>query len=180
QPHDFIDVMPFETTAKSPSPLAFVLDVHLGKLARLLRLLGFNTHYQTDYDDARIVALAQEQNSVVLTRDVGLLKHKVLQYGYWLRSQHPEEQLKEVVSRFALCDKIRPFSRCIACNGFIEKVEKVTIQDSIPPGTRAYFHEFYRCGQCHKIYWKGSHYQKMLHFLERLRSFACQVGPPAL
>lgn len=180
QPNDVIEVLPFETAATSPSPLAFLLDVHLGKLARLLRLLGFNTHYQTDYDDARIVALSLEQNSVVLTRDVGLLKHKVLRYGYWLRSQNPEEQVKEVVSRFALWDSIRPFSRCMACNGFIVKVEKETIQDTIPPGTRAYFQEFYRCGQCHKIYWKGTHYHKMLNFIERLRSFACQVGPPAL
>lgn len=180
QSHDVIDVLPFDTEAPAPSPPAFVLDVHLGKLARLLRLLGFDTHYQTDYDDARIVALAVEQNRVVLTRDVGLLKHKVLRSGYWLRSQNPEEQLIEVLRRFALCENIRPFSRCIRCNGRISKVEKEKIREAIPPNTRVYFHEFYQCGQCQNVYWKGSHYENMLRHLERIRLVACQVGPPAL
>ncbi|MBB1285979.1 hypothetical protein HRH25_16470 [Flavisolibacter sp. BT320] len=180
EPNDLIDVRPFETVAIKPSPIAFVLDVHLGKLARLLRLLGFDTHYETGYADAEIVALAAHQNRIALTRDVGLLKHKVLRYGYWLRSQNPEEQLAEVVKRFSLCDHIRPFSRCIACNGLIATVEKEKIQYKLPPNTRGHFHEFYQCSHCQKVYWKGSHYDKMVRRIAQFRSVACQVGAPAL
>ncbi|HEV7331424.1 MAG TPA: Mut7-C RNAse domain-containing protein [Flavisolibacter sp.] len=172
QPNDAVEVLPFETVVMS-SPVAFVLDVHLGKLARLLRLLGIDTHYETDYADAEIVAIAVAQNRVVLTRDIGLLKHKVLQHGYWLRSQDPEEQLTEVVRRFALCEHMHPFSRCIACNGFITEVHKDTIIEEIPPDTKAFFHEFYQCTHCSKIYWKGSHYERMLRRIEQIRSVAC-------
>lgn len=179
QPNDKIEVLPFETVSLS-LPIKFVLDVHLGKLARLLRLLGFDTHYQTDYDDPQIIALAVEQDRIVLTRDVGLLKHKVLLHGYWPRSQNSEEQLKEVIKRFGLCDYIQNFTRCLACNGILVEVQKETVRETIPPKTSAFFHQFYQCNLCRKIYWKGSHYENMLQQIERIRSVACQVRPAAL
>lgn len=180
QTQDRIEVVPFESGAITPLPIAFVLDVHLGKLARRLRLLGFDTHYETGYSDAQIVSIATDQRRIALTRDIGLLKHKMLQYGYWLRSQNTEEQLIEIVNRFALCDHMRPFSRCIACNGSIAAIEKENVLEGLPPDARAYFDEFFQCRNCHKIYWKGSHYEKMVKRIAQIRLLTCQVGTAAL
>ncbi|MDQ3277140.1 MAG: Mut7-C ubiquitin/RNAse domain-containing protein [Bacteroidota bacterium] len=175
QPNDTIEVVPFDDLSIRDEPVAFVLDVHLGKLARLLRLLGIDAHYENGYKDPEIVALAVRENKTVLTRDVGLLKYKVLQHGYWLRSQHPEEQLREVLKRFALNDTFQPFSRCIACNGTILSVPKETVIQHLPPNTKEFFHEFYRCSQCGKVYWKGSHYENMVRRIQHIRLLAGQV-----
>jgi uncharacterized protein len=147
----------------------FILDVHLGKLARLVRLLGFDACYQNNYTDKQIVELAITGSRIVLTRDVGLLKHKALQYGYWLRSQYAEEQLAEVIKRYDLIDDIKPFTRCIACNGKIVAVSKENVLDIIPPKTKQYFNEFYKCVECNRVYWKGSHYERMQQFIDDLK-----------
>ncbi len=174
QPGDEIDVFPYERQLPAGSPARFVLDVHLGGLARRLRMLGIDTIYRNDLHDPEIIAIATTENRVVLTRDVGLLKHKLLQWGYWLRSQQSEEQLLEVISRFSLCNYLQPFMRCIACNGLLATVAKNEIVELLPEKTRLFFEEFYRCTACGKIYWKGSHYQDMLRSVERIRSVACQ------
>ncbi|MBC3541617.1 Mut7-C RNAse domain-containing protein [Rufibacter sediminis] len=148
-----------------PTPPTFVLDVHLGKLARYLRLLGFDTLYETSYDDQTIARLAQQGQRIVLTRDIGLLKQKIIQWGYWLRSQQWEEQLREVMIRYGLKDQLQPFTRCMACNGEIGEVSKETVLPLLPPKTRLYFHVFYQCQSCHRVYWKGSHYDRMQSFL---------------
>nr|WP_255749492.1 Mut7-C ubiquitin/RNAse domain-containing protein [Pontibacter liquoris] len=154
--------------ASRPPTTAFVLDVHLGKLARALRLLGFDTCYENDYSDQAIAQLASEQNRIVLTRDVGLLKQKNITWGYWLRSQHLQEQLTEVISYFNLAPAFRPFARCLACNGLIEQVAKERIADQLPPKTKLYFEEFFQCSSCQQVYWKGSHYAHMQAFISRL------------
>ncbi len=155
---DVVEVHPFLQISFSPP--CFVLDVHLGKLARLLRLLGFDTLYQNNFTDKQIVRIAKEQERIVLTRDIGLLKHKSIQWGYWLRSQQPVAQAKEIVQRFSLENNIHPFSRCLSCNGLIQPVHKQDILDQLPPNTVIYFHEFYQCRDCKKLYWKGSHYER--------------------
>jgi uncharacterized protein len=147
----------------------FILDVHLGKLARLLRLLGFDACYQNNYSDKQIVELSTSGSRIVLTRDVGLLKHKGLQHGYWLRSPYAEKQLAEVIKRYDLINSIKPFTRCIACNGNIVAVSKENVLDIIPPKTKQYFNEFYKCVECNRVYWKGSHYEKMQQFVDDLK-----------
>jgi uncharacterized protein with PIN domain len=124
-----------------------VLDVHLGKLARALRMLGFDTHYENTLDDKTIAKVAVSESRVVLTRDVGLLKQKAIQRGYWLRSQQTPEQLREVMDYFNLHGAFRPFTRCIACNGSIVPVSKENILAELPPKTRLYFNDFFnaRC-----------------------------------
>lgn len=172
QKDDAIEVLPYNKLPQPEQGPVFLLDVHLGKLARLLRLLGLDTHYETAYNDAEIVALALAQNSIVLTRDIGLLKHKVLRYGYWLRSQQADEQVVEILSRYRVSNALRPFTRCIACNGFIHPVNKVEIEQHLLPDTKQVFSEFFQCNQCGKIYWKGSHYENMLRRIENFRSLA--------
>lgn len=139
----------------------FVVDVHLGKLARLLRMLGFDTVYRRDYTDAEIVEISVEQRRIVLTRDRGILKTKAVTRGYWVRSSRPEEQLHEVVRRFDLTSKARPFDRCMACNGALAPAEKSDVLERLPRKTKVHYDEFYQCTKCGKVYWKGSHYESM-------------------
>ena len=148
-----------------PEPLrrtAFILDGHLGKLARLLRMLGFDALYCQDSEDSEIVRLAAEEQRIILTRDRGLLKHASVTHGYCVRSLKPLEQTREVVRRFDLDSLVKPLSRCIRCNGALERVDKNAILSRLPPRTILYYDVFYRCTGCDHIYWPGSHYQNML------------------
>jgi len=143
-----------------PRPL-FVVDVNLGKLARLLRMLGFDAAYRNDFNDREIAELAAGEGRIVLTRDRRLLRFKVIEHGYWLRSDDPAEQIREVAKRYALSSIIKPFKRCLVCNGVIEPVEKEKVIERLEPRTKIYYDEFYSCSGCGKIYWKGSHYEHM-------------------
>jgi uncharacterized protein with PIN domain len=181
-PHDQVQVYPsapdkawpegYSLQANLPASNRFVLDVHLGKLAKILRLLGFDTCYQNNYSDKTIAQIADAQNRLVLTRDIGLLKQKTIRRGYWLRSQNPEEQLSEAIRYFNLKTYLKPFTRCLACNGLIEPVTKETVWNQLPPKTRLHFQEFFHCSSCGRVYWKGSHYERMQAFMQRVE----QIG----
>ncbi len=140
---------------------AFVLDVNLGKLARYLRMLGFDTAYRNDYSDPEVVATSLRAGRIILTRDRRLLYPKAVTHGYWVRATRPDEQVREVLARFDLSGQIRPKHRCLDCNGLIEPVEKSEVTEWLEPLTKKYYDEFYRCAACAKIYWKGSHYEHM-------------------
>ncbi|MFD1186155.1 Mut7-C RNAse domain-containing protein [Pontibacter rugosus] len=175
---DEVDVFPVDAkynwpvgysfSKNHPAPKRFILDVHLGTLAKSMRMLGVKTYYQTDLSDNTIAQLAQEQQLVVLTRDIGLLKQKVITWGYWLRSQHTQEQLEEVIRRFDLWDSFSPFRLCLECNTPVLAVDKECIMEQLPPKTRLYFNEFYQCPSCKRVYWKGSHYDRMQGFIAQL------------
>ena len=163
------DVAPLVRLREAPlRRTAFVLDANLGKLARRLRLLGFDALYRNDYDDADVVRISVATGRIILTRDRRLLFAKVVTHGYWLRATDPDEQAREVISRFDLARRVRPFARCIACNGLIEPVEKDEIADRLESLTRKYYDEFYRCADCGRIYWEGSHFTRMRALVERL------------
>ncbi len=147
-----------------PEPLReprFVLDGHLGRLAAYLRMLGFDTLYRNDYEDENLARISAVESRILLTRDRGLLKRKMVTHGFCLRTKDPRQQLLEVIKRFDLQDCFMPFTRCIACNGILRKVEKADILDQLEPGTRMYFDDFSSCISCGKIYWKGSHHDRM-------------------
>lgn len=146
---------------------AFVLGVHLGTLVSKLRMLGFDVLYTNSYSDQEITDLAVAENRIVLTRDVSLLKRKVLKRGYWLRSQDVYQQLEEVINHLELHKHFKPFYRCLTCNGLITRIEKGEIQDKLEPNTIKYFDEYFVCSTCRKIYWKGSHYERMLQFIQQ-------------
>ncbi|MCP2044882.1 Mut7-C ubiquitin/RNAse domain-containing protein [Pontibacter sp. HSC-36F09] len=147
----------------------FVLDVHLGSLARYLRMLGFDTVYEQQLHDPELVQISSEEQRILLTRDVNLLKHKAIPAGYWLRSQQTEEQLQEVLARYKLADLFQPFTRCMVCNGPIVPVEKQEVLEQLPAKTKLYFDEFYQCQQCKRAYWKGSHYERMQELIRRIK-----------
>ncbi len=162
-----------EVTRLREKPLReakFVLDVHLGRLAKYLRMFGFDTLYDNSYSDSEIVNISAEGKRIILTRDTGLLKNKKVKRGYWIRSQYPKEQLKEVMLRFDLFSNIKPFCLCMECNGNIEEVKKELIIDNLQPKTKEYYDEFYRCISCEKIYWKGTHYESMIKLIKNIKT----------
>ena len=166
-PLDHLPLLPegYSLRPSYPGIEKFILDVHLGKLSRSLRMLGFDCYYENQQTDQEIAARAEKENRIVLSRDVGLLKHKAIHWGYWLRSQDPQEQVGEVIRYFKLLNKFRPFTRCLSCNGRIEETAKERIVHKLPPQTRQFYKDFYQCLSCKKVYWKGSHYERMQEFL---------------
>lgn len=172
QSRDQVQAYPYLTNYWSlnyDQPKAFIVDAQLGKLAKELRTLGFDSVYDKNFLEQTIIDLAAKKKAIILTRNIELLKNNKLQFGYWLRSQDPKEQTLEVIRYFALVDKIIPFTRCRVCNGQILEVEKHQIVNQIPPLTNMQFEEFFQCQGCHKIYWKGSHYEKMEKYIDMLK-----------
>jgi uncharacterized protein with PIN domain/sulfur carrier protein ThiS len=172
-----IDITPFDQAHGAPlvrvrpRPLReprFILDTHLGQLATYLRMLGFDTLYRNDYTDQELARVSSAEGRILLTRDRGLLKRAVVTHGYCVREMDPRKRLVEVLRRFDLFGAIRPFRRCIRCNGLLQPVSKQAISHRLPPKTRQYYDEFRVCEDCEQIYWKGSHYQRMQEFIARV------------
>lgn len=178
QDGDEINVYPASATnnithsvSVQPEPLTiprFVLDVHLGKLAASLRMLGFDTLYENNYGDEELALISSNEKRILLTRDTGLLKRSIVTYGYYVRQTNPEKQLVEVLGRFDIKKAVTPFKRCMRCNGLLEPVAKETILDRIPPKTQEYINDFHHCIDCKQIFWKGAHYEKMRQFVDEV------------
>jgi len=152
-----------------PKPLRelrFVLDIHLGKLAAYLRLLGFDCLYRNDFEDQELAEISSQQKRILLTRDRGLLKRGQVTHGYCVRTKDPQKQIQEIIQRFDLADLARPFSRCAHCNGLLRPVPKAEVFDRLEPKTKLYYDEFQICQNCDQIYWKGSHFRHMEGFIE--------------
>lgn len=145
----------------SPAEPRFVLDTHLGRLAAYLRMLGFDTLYRNDYADDTLARISAKEERILLTRDRGLLKRSIVKHGYHVWETNPEHQLVEVLRRFELHAAVAPFQRCIECNGEIEVVAKEAIADRLLPKTRQFYDEFRRCRSCDRVFWKGSHFERM-------------------
>lgn len=156
------DLTSVETVHPLPlrEPL-FLADVHLGKLARYLRLLGFDTLYNNRWEDDEIAGLAEKEKRIVLTRDLGLLKRARIKRGYWPRSSSPKKQTREIIKHFQLEPLIDTFKRCTVCNGIIEATSKEEIEQVLKPEIRNLYETFFRCRSCGRIYWKGSHWEGM-------------------
>lgn len=162
-----------------PRPLRttrFVLDGHLGTLARYLRILGFDTLYRNDYDDAELARISHDEKRVLLTRDVGLLKRSLVTRGLFLRATDPRRQLAEVVSRLDLDRAIRPFRRCARCNALVRPVARKSLEGRVKPAVLGRFRRFRQCSGCGQIYWPGSHYDRMLALIDSLRATAGPTG----
>jgi len=168
-----IDVTPLLKLRDSPlRKTRFVLDCHLGRLARYLRQLGFDSLYRNDYTDDQLAQTSAEQHRILLTRDRNLLKRSIVTHGYFIREFDPRKQLDEVVQRFDLKAQIIPFGRCTLCNGIVERVDKQRIADQLEPKTRKYFDTFWQCSSCGQIYWEGSHVKHMLKLTDEVLNSA--------
>jgi uncharacterized protein with PIN domain len=155
-----------------PKPLRkpkFICDVHLGKLARYLRMMGFDVLYKNSFDDKEIVKLSLKERRAILTRDRGILKRNEVTHGYFIRSGEVEKQAEEVVRRFDLQKLIKEFTRCLDCNYKLIKIAKAKILGELPPKVASYKNEFFKCPGCSKLYWKGTHHQRMLAFIKKMK-----------
>lgn len=165
-----------DLTRLRPAPLReprFILDVHLGRLAGDLRVLGFDTLYGNDFSDAHIIETALADHRIILTRDTGILKDGRVTHGRYVHHTDPVAQLREVIDRFQLERAIRPFSRCMKCNGPIESITADVLSEGEVPGrVREAFDAFGRCRDCEQVYWPGSHYDRMR---ERFRRAGIEI-----
>ena len=158
---------PFDVTKPSflrPIPfsgLRFIVDVNVGKLALLLRILGLDTEYTNTLGDREIAERAESEQRIVLSKDTGLLKRNQVVFGRHIQSVRPDDQLVEVVRFFGIQGPFQPFSRCLRCNQVLEPVEKADILHRLQPKTKKYFNRFKTCPDCDRIYWNGSHLDLM-------------------
>jgi len=172
---DAISVYPvFESLDVTPVPrvraaplrnLRFVLDVHLGRLAAYLRMAGFDAEYRNDAADPELAETVARGQRVLLTRDRYLLMRSNVDRGYFVRSNEPKRQLVEVLKRFELANSLRPFTRCMRCNGELTEVSREDVLECVPPGVRER-REFRRCATCGQVYWEGTHHARMRTMLE--------------
>ncbi len=151
---------------------AFVVDGHLGTLARDLRHRGLDVAYASMVADEELIAVSVAQNRALLTRDRRLLMHAAVRHGYSPRSQLAEEQTLEVLCRFDVRQLLKPYSRCVRCNGLLATVEKSSVIDQLEPLTRLYYHDFRKCDGCGAVYWPGSHFAKLQARIDRIKAAA--------
>jgi hypothetical protein len=164
-------------TRLRPQPLrtpAFVCDVHLGKLARLLRLLGFDTAFREGQGDQELAAWAEQQQRILLSRDRRLLTRRDVSRAILIRDTDPLCQARQVLERLDLAQQCRPFSRCMVCNGLLQSVDPGSeifnaVLLRVPPGVRAWCTAYWLCSICSRVYWQGSHFIKMRALADQLR-----------
>jgi uncharacterized protein with PIN domain/molybdopterin converting factor small subunit len=155
-----------------PAPLRhprFVLDGHLGRLTAYLRLFGFDCLYNVDWDDDLLARVSAQDERLLLTRDRGLLKRKAVTRGYCPRETHPRQQLVEVLRRFDLLGVSHPLTRCMVCNGLLERVGKEQVLQELPPAVAGEQEEFHRCKGCSRVYWRGTHHARLTALIEAVR-----------
>ncbi|MBU0595848.1 Mut7-C ubiquitin/RNAse domain-containing protein [Candidatus Bipolaricaulota bacterium] len=172
-----LDVTPLVHLSGRPlRATTFVADVHLRKLACLLRLMGFDVSYANDADDPELVESSLREGRILLTRDRALLKHGRLTHGTWVRAIEPIEQACEIVQRLDIAGQAQPFTRCTACNGLLASVDKDAALERIPPKTAAWLDEYLECIACNKLYWRGTHHERLVSIIDRILHEATQEG----
>jgi uncharacterized protein with PIN domain/sulfur carrier protein ThiS len=155
----------------------FIADVHLGRLTAYLRLAGFDTEYRRDYTDREIVEISAADDRAVLTRDLGVLKHRAVTRGYFVRHTQPARQLVETLRHFDLLPHAAPFTRCVRCNSCLRPIPKGRVEHLLLPRTRQAFRDFSRCPTCAHVYWQGSHYERISLLLQAAFAEANAVHP---
>jgi uncharacterized protein with PIN domain len=151
--------------ARPRERMRFVADSHLGGLARLLRMAGYDTLYDNHYHDDEVEALATEDDRIVLTRDRELLKRRAIVHGCYVHALDPGQQLGDLFGRLGLAPGARPFSLCLHCNLPLRAVDKASILERLPQSVRVLHDSFTTCDSCGRVYWKGSHYKRMAALL---------------
>lgn len=170
-PFSGLDVSPLLRVGPPPLPEPrFVLDVGLGRLAGLLRMLGFDTLWRNDFADAELARVSRAEARMLLTRDLGLLKRSEVLHGYYPRETDPFRQLVEVVRRFRLSAHLRPFSRCLSCNAPLVEAPPRAVLERVPPRVQASYSRFLQCPSCLRVFWEGSHHARMEALVDRLRA----------
>jgi uncharacterized protein len=159
---DVVEAFPHEAgAAPFAEPLAFVADAHLGGLARMLRMLGFDAEFDNALHDRQIIEQAAAEKRVVLTRDRELLKCREVLRGCFVHALKPEMQLREVARRYGIAARMRPFTLCLHCNVLLEPADPRSVAARVPERIQARYSRFMHCSACDRIYWEGSHWERM-------------------
>ncbi|MCR4471449.1 Mut7-C ubiquitin/RNAse domain-containing protein [Burkholderia sp. SCN-KJ] len=173
---DRVDIHPERAQPAAASPLPqpdrwrFVADAHLGGLAQLLRLAGFDTCYDNHYRDDELAALAAREGRIVLTRDRELLKRRAVVRGCYLHAQQPDAQLRELFARLDLAPHMRPFRLCLRCNAPLHALDAADAAPRVPPGVRQRHRRFAACDVCRRVFWEGSHWRRMRAVVDAMRA----------
>jgi len=146
----------------------FIADAHLGGLAQLLRMLGFDTLYHNRFGDEEIERLAREQQRIVLTRDPTLLKRRAITHGCTVRALRPQRQLLEVFERLQLERAVRAFTRCLSCNGVLQAADRDSVAGEVPAGAPDHILRLGVCQGCARVFWEGTHWRRLRHRFERM------------
>jgi uncharacterized protein with PIN domain len=163
------DVMPLLRMRDHPLRVTrFVADVHLGGLARLLRMTGFDTLFDTGFEDSAIAAIAARDRRIVLTRDCELLKRPDITHGCFVHAHKSAPQLREIFERLDLARGARPFTLCVHCNAPLRGVDQSVAQQRVPAPVFDCYERFFTCDACGRIFWEGRHWQRMLGLLDGL------------
>ncbi|MGZ4609973.1 MAG: Mut7-C RNAse domain-containing protein [Actinomycetes bacterium] len=165
QPDEVVQVCAPGRPQPLEGPARLLLDVHLGALARRLRLLGVDTVYGNDATDDQLVEQAEREDRLLLTQDRGLLRRRAPRRAAYVRGQRPDDQLDDVLDRFRL--PLAPYTRCLACGGVLRAVPKSEVAERLQPGTRRTQQEFTRCRSCGQIYWRGAHAARLEQIVRR-------------
>jgi uncharacterized protein with PIN domain len=151
----------------------FIVDHNVGKLARWLRMMGYDTRLFSGDNDSRMVALAREEDRVILTRDTQIMKRRVVTSGQvaaiLIEGDEPERQIRQVITTLNLNPQSRPFSLCLECNYPLVAKSKTEVADLVPPYVFRTQSQYMACPKCHRIYWRGTHWQAMTEKLEAFR-----------
>jgi uncharacterized protein len=176
-----LDIQPLLRVREHPlRAIRFIADAHLGGLAQLLRLAGFDTLYDNHYPDADIEALAAAEHRIVLTRDRELLKRRTITHGCYVRALKPKAQLREIFDRLDLAGSARPFRLCLTCNAPLRRIPKDEVADRAPDGVLERHSQFVTCDVCRRVFWEGTHWQRMRALMDSLAGERASSGEAPL
>jgi hypothetical protein len=130
-------------------------------------MAGFDTLWDNDWDDDRIVAASLAERRTILTRDKGMLRRAEVERGYFVRAIASEAQLAEVLHALQLEARVQPFIRCRECNVLLEEASAAEVAERVPGRIREMYGTFRHCPACARVYWQGSHYDRMRTMLQR-------------
>ena len=152
--------------------LRFIVDQNVGKLARWLRMMGYDTRFFTGQDDGQMIDIAQKETRVILTRDTQIMKRRVVTGGQikavLLEDDAPELQMRQVIETLSLSPRFRPFSICLECNQPLEARSRRQVKDRVPPYVFRTQRQYMACPACHRVYWQGTHWTNVGEFVDRL------------
>ncbi|WP_413944155.1 Mut7-C RNAse domain-containing protein [Bdellovibrio sp. HCB-162] len=150
--------------------IQFLVDENLLGLVRQLRMMGVDAASYKSLSDDELLTISEKENRILLTKDRRLFHRIPEGRGYLVQSEPPEEQLLEVLKHFSIGESDEALARCFECNTLIEEVPKESVRDRVDAKTFAIYDVFYECPTCHRIYWEGSHFEKLLKKVERIRN----------
>jgi uncharacterized protein with PIN domain len=164
-----LDIAPLLRVREQPLRVTrFIADSHLGGLARLLRMSGFDTLHDNHFRDDEIERIGSAESRIVLTRDRDLLKRRGITHGCYVHAVRPAQQLREIFTRLDLARSARPFTLCLRCNAPLHSIDKAQVEAVLPPTVRAHYEQFSFCDVCRRVFWEGSHWRRMRSMLEEL------------